>query len=54
MAWNYDVHENKADMHRLTDELIDYLCTKIRPVSIMIGNQQARDNMLQVQGQGLC
>jgi len=39
---------------RLIDELLDYMATTIRPISIMSGNQQAWDNMLQTKGHGFC
>jgi arylsulfatase A-like enzyme len=38
----------------LLNELLNYLATTIRPISLMSGNQQAWDNMLQTKGPGLC
>ncbi len=40
--------------HALMDELIHYLAVKIRPISLMSGDQQAWDNVSQTKGFGLC
>jgi hypothetical protein len=46
--------DDGAVLHALVDELLDYIATKIRPVSIMTGTQEERDNMLMPRGHGFC
>lgn len=52
--WDYRPCDAPKACHACADELIDYIATKIRPISIMIGSQEERDNMLQTKGHGLC
>jgi len=52
--WDYKACSDLKALHACVDELINYISTKIRPISIMIGTQEERDNMLQTKGHGLC
>ena len=45
---------DKERMESMLDELIDYISTKIRPVSIRTGNQHVWDGVLKTKGSGLC
>ena len=46
----YNPSNDKTKLHALADELLDYIFTKIRPISILVGNQEERDLMLQTKG----
>lgn len=48
--WFYHPSDDKIKLHALIDELLDYIFTKIRPISILVGNQEERDRMLQTKG----
>lgn len=52
--WDYRPCNDLKTCHACADELIDYIATKVRPISIMTGSQEERDNMLQTKGHGLC
>jgi arylsulfatase A-like enzyme len=44
--------EDRAGMGAMLDELLNLLATKIRPISLMSGNQDSWDNMIQTKGRG--
>jgi hypothetical protein len=46
--------DNRKKREQLIDELLNYISTTIRPVSLLSGSQEAWDNMLQKKGPGLC
>jgi arylsulfatase A-like enzyme len=49
----YVACENQHQMEEMIDELLDYLSTKIRPVSLMSGSREDQDNLLLPRGPGL-
>ncbi len=47
-------YDNDEKLEELLNELLNYIATTIRPISLMTGGQQGWDNMLQTKGFGLC
>ncbi len=53
-CWNYEACDDAEALLTMVTELVDYLCGKIRPVSIMSGNAKERERMLFASGHGYC
>ena len=54
VTWFYEPCEDKEALDNALNELLNYIATKIRPISLMTGNQTIWDNMLRTNGAGLC
>lgn len=54
LVWNYQPSDDRDQMERMLRELVNYLCGKVRPISLMSGGQQGIDQMLFMRGFGLC
>jgi arylsulfatase A-like enzyme len=46
--------DDQGKMEAMLDELLNYIATTIRPISLMSGGQHSFDNMLQTKGPGFC
>jgi arylsulfatase len=46
--------DDRERMEAMLDELVNYIATTIRPISLMSGGQRSFDNMLQTKGPGFC
>ena len=54
ISWNYLPCNDQEALDAALSELINYISTKIRPISIMVGGQEDRDKMLQTKGTAYC
>lgn len=54
LTWNYAAIDEPDRLEAMLGLLIDYVAGKIRPLSLMTGSVEERDNMLFCRGFGLC
>ena len=54
LVWNYAPVEDDERLEAMLGRLVDYLAGKIRPISLMTGGEEGRENMMFCRGFGLC
>ncbi|MDT8391928.1 MAG: sulfatase-like hydrolase/transferase [Lentisphaeria bacterium] len=54
LTWNYHTLEDHDRLEAMLGRLVNYLAGKIRPISLMTGGEEGREQMMFCRGFGLC